>query len=304
MSADASQPARILIIDDFPGNVEILTLALQSSYDCRSALSGSEALCLLRQETERPDLILLDVMMPGLDGYEVCRLIKQEPGCQGIPVIFVSALAEVQSKVQALAMGGVDYITKPFNFREVRTRVAVQLRRYSLQRQLEEERQRLEDTAQARVRDVVAVTADLVHKASLLLEQPCPKASNPSCRIQQTGWILLRCLIAAENGQWCETDCANSFDERPEALSEQIIALAETIDTAYAAQLNAVKPVVSAARWPEQHLMARRAVQNQLQPFCGHWVTRAYMAALPEIARYYETVAAEWQRNEQGMNET
>ena len=302
MSADSSQPARILIIDDYPGNVEILSLALQSNYDCRAALDGAEALRLLHQPADRPDLILLDVLMPGLDGYEVCRLIKQEPGCQEIPVIFVSALAEVQSKLQALAMGGVDYITKPFNFREVRTRVAVHLRRYALQRQLAEEQQVLDNKVQALIHEAVAATAAQVSEASATLDQPCLDALDPACRLRQTGWILLRSLMANEDKQWHDAGCAHDLDLSPETITEQVFAMAERIDEAYVAQSGTGGQALSKVPWPEQHLTARRVIQNQIRHFCGSRLAMACMAALPEIAHYYETVAAFWQQTEQGMN--
>jgi signal transduction histidine kinase len=139
----------ILIIDDTPENLRLLSSALtQQGYDVRSTISGLMALTGIRNIM--PDLILLDIMMPGIDGYEVCKALKAEPFTHDIPVIFISAIDDVLDKVKAFRVGGVDYITKPFEIEEVLARVENQLNIRRLQRRLEEQNERLQQEIQHR----------------------------------------------------------------------------------------------------------------------------------------------------------
>lgn len=136
MSKAQTQPVKghILIVDDVPENVQLLSSALsKEGYKVRGVLSGEMA---IRALNSLPDLILLDIMMPGIDGYEVCRRLKDSPHTCDIPVIFLSALSDVTDKVKSFEMGGVDYITKPFQLKEVRARVGHQLKIQQLQKQL------------------------------------------------------------------------------------------------------------------------------------------------------------------------
>ncbi len=122
LSADAD----ILIVDDTPANLNVLSAILgKRGYRVRPAING--ALALKAAQKAAPDLILLDVQMPGLDGYEVCRQLKRDAQTRDIPVIFISALDDVLDKVEAFQAGGVDYITKPFQIEEVLARVENQL---------------------------------------------------------------------------------------------------------------------------------------------------------------------------------
>lgn len=137
------QNGKILIVDDNPENLRLLSIALsQQGYDVRSAISGSMALSGLR--SIMPDLILLDVMMPGMNGYEVCGKIKADTLTQDIPIIFISAVNEVIDKVKSFRLGGVDFITKPFQIEEVLLRIEHQLSICSLKKRLEEQNVRLQ----------------------------------------------------------------------------------------------------------------------------------------------------------------
>jgi len=121
-----SANADILIVDDTPANLTVLSAILgKRGYRVRPAING--ALALKAAQKAVPDLILLDVQMPGLDGYEVCRQLKADAQTRAIPVIFISALDDVLDKVEAFQVGGVDYITKPFQIEEVLARVENQL---------------------------------------------------------------------------------------------------------------------------------------------------------------------------------
>jgi len=125
-----SQTSNILIVDDMPANVLLLARMLtERGYKPRPVLSGKLALQAARAEP--PDLILLDINMPEMNGYEVCERLKADEALKEIPVIFISALSETIDKVKAFHVGGVDYVTKPFQFEEVYARVQthLQLRR-------------------------------------------------------------------------------------------------------------------------------------------------------------------------------
>ena len=126
----------VVIVDDNPNNLQVLGNILQEAgYKVRPALGGEIALRAIAARP--PDLILLDIRMPGLDGYETCRRLKADPVSREIPVIFISALHEIEDKLTAFRSGGVDYIAKPFQADEVLARVRTHLQLYRMQRQLE-----------------------------------------------------------------------------------------------------------------------------------------------------------------------
>ncbi|MGI2021786.1 HD domain-containing phosphohydrolase [Shewanella glacialipiscicola] len=129
--------ATVLIVDDTPENIDILVGILSDDYKIKVAIDGPRALALVAKS--RPDLILLDVMMPGMNGYEVCKLLKQDPLTSHIPVIFVTALSEVADETQGFALGAVDYITKPVSAAVVKARVKTHLALYDQKRLLEQQ---------------------------------------------------------------------------------------------------------------------------------------------------------------------
>ncbi|MBI4747579.1 MAG: PleD family two-component system response regulator [Acidobacteria bacterium] len=126
----------ILIVDDNPINLDLLSgLLREHNYRVRAAINGRRALTAIRSCL--PDLVMLDITMPEMDGYEVCRQIKADELTRDIPVIFISALDEVIDKVRAFEIGGVDYVTKPFQFGEVLVRIENQLKISRLQKEME-----------------------------------------------------------------------------------------------------------------------------------------------------------------------
>jgi two-component system, sensor histidine kinase and response regulator len=140
-----SSKGDILIVDDTPDNLRLLSSALtEDGYKVRSVINGTMA--LMGAQAAPPDLIVLDIKMPDLDGYEVCKRLKQHQNTREIPVIFVSALDEVFDKVKAFNSGGVDYIQKPFHIEEVRARIENQLTIRRLQIQLQDRHDRLQQT--------------------------------------------------------------------------------------------------------------------------------------------------------------
>jgi diguanylate cyclase (GGDEF)-like protein len=146
----------ILIVDDQPVNLRLLSNLLESrGYEVRAVTSGKMALTVVQRA--HPDLILLDICMPEMDGFAVCQALKADPSTRDIPVIFVSALNEVLDKVRAFEIGGVDYITKPFHLAEVMARVETHLTLKRLRQQLQEQNERLK----AEMRDRLAAEAAL-----------------------------------------------------------------------------------------------------------------------------------------------
>ncbi len=122
---------RILLVDDHPGNLEILEDVLGDDYEIATAAFGEEALALT--QTFRPALILLDIMMPGIDGYETCRRLRATPSLRHTKIMMVSAKAMVSERLQGYEAGAADYMTKPFDLEELREKVQVYLRLRSLE---------------------------------------------------------------------------------------------------------------------------------------------------------------------------
>lgn len=133
----------ILVVDDLPDNLRLLfTLLMPQGYEVGKALNGQMA--LKSAYASPPDLILLDINMPNMDGYEVCKQLKANPQTKDIPVIFISALDDVWDKVKAFKVGGIDYITKPFQAEEVLARVENQLKIQTLSKALRKEQEKTE----------------------------------------------------------------------------------------------------------------------------------------------------------------
>ena len=128
--ADSNEQARrhtILIVDDAVENVSLMSSVLNASYRTKVAREGETALRLSSMDSP-PDLILLDVMMPGMDGYEVCRRLKENPKTFDIPVIFITARSDIEDEQRGLDLGAVDYITKPISPPILAARVRTHLR--------------------------------------------------------------------------------------------------------------------------------------------------------------------------------
>src|SRR3954469_23589781 len=184
------EPASILVVDDTPANLQVLAGMLKDrGYKVRPVPSGK--LALLAARCDPPDLILLDINMPEMNGYEVCEQLKADDKLKGIPVIFISALNENLDKVKAFAIGGVDYLPKPFQMEELHARVETHLKLRRLQIQLEEANARL-----AKVND--RMSCDL--KAAARIQQtflPREAAHIPGADF---AWIYRPCDELAGDG--------------------------------------------------------------------------------------------------------
>ena len=140
---DEGPKGDILVVDDMPVNLRLLSHMLtEQGYKVRSVINGPMALTATLAAP--PDLVLLDINMPGMNGYEVCERLKANEQTRDIPVLFISAMDELQDKVKAFSVGGLDYITKPFQFEEVLARVETHLDLRRLQKQLQEANRRFE----------------------------------------------------------------------------------------------------------------------------------------------------------------
>lgn len=140
---ERSNPSTIMIVDDTPANSKLLLdLLREKGHRAVGFPDGAQALAAAAADP--PDLILLDICMPKMDGFEVCRRLKADQVLRDIPVLFVSVLSETEDKVRAFALGGVDYVTKPFQLEEVHARVLTHLQNRALQRQLRRHNDELE----------------------------------------------------------------------------------------------------------------------------------------------------------------
>ena len=160
----------ILVVDDNPTNLSVLTQALKSAgFKVRVAVDGESA--IEQVEYDQPALILLDVQMPGIDGFETCIKLKSNPSTHDIPIIFMTALADKESKLKGLSLGAVDYITKPFEQEEVLARVKVHLKLRSLTKTLEEKNAQLYQLKEGLEQRVAERTAELQKAQIQMIQQ-------------------------------------------------------------------------------------------------------------------------------------
>ena len=154
-AADPTKPV-VLLVDDTPFNIDVLRGVLSQAYTLKVATNGEKALALANSHPQ-PELVLLDVMMPGMDGYEVCRRLKLADNTRNIPVVFVTSMSEVEDERKGFESGGVDYITKPVSPPLVQARVATHLRLYAHERHLTE-------LVQARTRELEATRLEIIRR--------------------------------------------------------------------------------------------------------------------------------------------
>ncbi len=158
MAPKELEDCTVLVVDDTEANVDILVDALGDLYDVSVAMDGESAMETVAEEP--PDIILLDIMMPGMDGYEVCGRLKSDPATAKIPVIFLTAMTEIENKTKGFQLGAVDYITKPFEVMEVQARLKTHLSLVMASRELEMQNEILEIKVQERTLEL-AQTQDV-----------------------------------------------------------------------------------------------------------------------------------------------
>ncbi len=159
----------VMVVDDTETNIDVLVDTLGDQYDIRVAMDGKAALEDI--EDEKPDLILLDIMMPGMDGYQVCEALKSNPETRGIPVIFLTAMNEEQDEARGLELGAVDYVTKPFSPDLVKARVKnqIELKRY---------RDHLEELVKERTRELLLTQEVTIESMGTLAEYRDPETGG------------------------------------------------------------------------------------------------------------------------------
>ncbi|NES22221.1 MAG: response regulator [Symploca sp. SIO3E6] len=185
----------ILIVDDNPTNLEVLSESLSSAgFEVAVAIDGESA--IEQAEYNPPELILLDVMMPGIDGFETCRCLKTNPRTQDIPVIFMTALADTVDKVKGLSLGAVDYITKPFQKEEVLARVTVHLKLRNLSKTLEEKNDLLLQLTQDLEQRVAQRTAELSQSLAELQKSKIKLVQSQVKLVQSEKMSTLGQLVA------------------------------------------------------------------------------------------------------------
>ncbi|MCC6142193.1 MAG: response regulator, partial [Candidatus Hydrogenedentes bacterium] len=180
------QPARgtVLVVDDGAINRELLTIMLTTNgFEVDPVDTGEGAITAAKQRT--PNVVLLDINMPDVDGYETCLRLKMLPGMHNVPVIFISALSEPMDKVKAFNAGGVDYVTKPFQMQEVIARIETHLTIHHLQVELEEHNERLQDLVRDQVREIAESHMATIFAMSKLAESRDDDTGKHLERVQQ-----------------------------------------------------------------------------------------------------------------------
>lgn len=175
---------KILAVDDTPASLKLLTDILKSEgYDVRSAINGELALRSARANP--PELVLLDIRMPEMDGFEVCRRLKAQPETGNVPVIFVSALTDTDEKVRGFELGAVDFVTKPYQREELLARVRTHL-------EVDRLRNRLEDMVEERTRSLRKTLFDIISGMSATVELRDPYTAGHQRRVAHLAGAIAR----------------------------------------------------------------------------------------------------------------
>ncbi|MBF0547277.1 MAG: response regulator [Candidatus Riflebacteria bacterium] len=181
--------SKILIIDDLPANIQVLAKLLGEDYEINFATSGTEGIEIASREL--PDLILLDVMMPGMDGFETCTKIKKNPLLKGIPIIFVTALGEEINETHGLEAGAIDYIVKPINPVIVKAKIKNHLELEMIRLELKEKNRELESFCAAVAHDLRAPLRSVAGIAKIVAEDCSEKLDKTNHEFLEK--ICLRC---------------------------------------------------------------------------------------------------------------
>ena len=184
----------VLIVDDTELNIDILTDALGDQYDIRVALDGESALALVAESI--PDIILLDIVMPGMNGFEVCKRLKSDFRTSDIPVIFLTAMTDINDKARGFEMGAVDYMVKPFAILEVQARLNVHLSLLNAKRALKEQNELLEIKVRARTQELAITQGVIVEAMASLAETRDHETSDHVMRTRYYVQVLAEELLS------------------------------------------------------------------------------------------------------------
>lgn len=190
----------ILAVDDTPMNLDILVNILGEQYDLSVALNGETALEMAYSQT--PDLILLDIMMPGMDGFEVLRRLKEDRQTKDVPVLMLTALSETGSKAQCFQLGAVDYLTKPFDVEELLARVHTHLSLGRMQRSLRQHNEVLEQKVRERTKELIVTQQATIESMAALAEYRDPETGEHIRRVK--GYVGLMAAVLRSLPQYAE----------------------------------------------------------------------------------------------------
>ena len=183
----------ILIVDDVSENIKVaISILKNENYNFSYALSGKEALEVLK--TKHFDLVLLDIMMPGIDGFKVCKIIKNTPVIADTPVIFVTAKVDIDSIEEGFSLGAVDYVTKPFHARELKSRVVNHLELYRAKKQLKKYNislnEKLKTSDEQHFTDIELAQKEIIYVLSELMESRSTETANHVNRVAKISQLL------------------------------------------------------------------------------------------------------------------
>lgn len=225
------ESAKILVVDDEPANNILLQDTLEPlGYTVSTATSGFAA--IREVAANPPDVILLDIMMPGLDGFEVCRRLKADPAAAPIPILFLTALTDLETKIHAFESGGADFVTKPFQEAEVRARVRAQLRIRFQQLELKEYAERLEEMVASRTQ--LLIHADRLVTLGTMSAKIIHEINNPLTTVLGQ----MQMLSASWNGVKAEIGAAIAGDS-----TGKLPRLTEAIDESASEAFDAAKRI-------------------------------------------------------------
>ncbi|MEJ2643285.1 MAG: response regulator [Desulfosarcinaceae bacterium] len=189
---NASRPL-VLIVDDNATNIDLLVNTLQAEYRLGVAKNGAKALEYVKKQ--KPDLVLLDIMMPGMDGFEVCAHLKADPESVTIPIIFITAVTETINKTRGFELGAVDYITKPFHAAEVTSRIRTHLSLEEMRRKLKFQNIYLEEQVARKTAEIRQILNASIRSMAYMLEIRDPYTAGHQQRVAE-----LACAIAEKLG--------------------------------------------------------------------------------------------------------
>ncbi len=235
---------RVLIVDDDITNIRLLADVLEDEYVISPALNGKQAL-VIANSSKKPDLILLDVIMPGMDGYEVCKLLKQNPDTADIPVIFITAIREVVDEAKGLECGAIDFVRKPFSPPSIRARVrnhiALKVAREMLKEQNEKLRkynQLREDVERISRHDLRTPLSTIIGVPQLMLNDDLTmKQKRQLRRVEIAGYRMLHMLnmsldlFKMETGSYVLAPACVDLVPLLQNISEEMTSLCRTYGT-------------------------------------------------------------------------
>lgn len=191
---DYQQSGKILVVDDTESNIDVILDSLQDNYDLTVATNGYDALEIIAEEI--PDLILLDVMMPGINGYEVCQKLKLDDTTKDIPIIFLTAVKDISDKTKAFELGAVDYITKPFDVMELKARVKTHLELKFAKKMLFDQNRFLEEMVRKRTEELYKTQAATIYSLAALAET---RDTETGEHIKRTQYYIKTLCIGLRN---------------------------------------------------------------------------------------------------------